>query len=91
MLLNKYEYCNNFGLLEEDVEELVTRLHIGKSIITFNANRLRTFCCYLIGLHELFRRNIVGKRDRSLQESVLTSKQMALALEFFLNMDRMSF
>ncbi len=91
MLLNKYQYCNDFGLLEEDVEDLVTRLHVGKSIITFNSDRFRSLCYYIIGLHEYFRRTILQLPDRGLKESVLTSKQMAIALEFFLNMDRMLF
>ncbi|CAF1551374.1 unnamed protein product, partial [Rotaria sp. Silwood1] len=87
MLMNTYNYGNSFSLLQEDVEQLAIRLKVGKAIITFNADRLRTICCTLLALHESFRRNILCMADVALQEPTLNSKQMAIALEFYLQID----
>ena len=92
MLMNNYNYSTNdgFTLLEQDAKELAARLSVGLSIITFNAERLRSHCYYLPALHESFRRHILRKRDVALREPVLNSKQMAVALEFYLQIDGMS-
>ena len=92
MLMNNYNYSTNdgFTLLEQDAKELAARLCVGPSIITFNAERLRGNCYSLLALHESFRRNILHKRDTALAEPVLNSKQMAVALEFYLQIDGMS-
>ncbi len=90
MLMNNYKYSNNegFQLSEQDVEDLAGRLRVGKSIITFNADRLRGICYYLMALHESFRRKIHRyKRDVASNELILNSKQMALVLEFYLQID----
>ena len=86
--MNSYDYSNDgFDLSEEDVEELAGRLQVGKSIITFNAVQLRGICCSLLALHESFQRNVLLKKDVALKEPTLNSKQMAMALEFYLQMD----
>ena len=92
MLMNNYNYSTNdgFTLLEQDAKELAARFCVGLSIITFNAERLRGICYSLLALHESFRRNILRERDVALGESVLNSKQMALALEFYLQIDGIS-
>ncbi|CAF3228217.1 unnamed protein product [Rotaria sp. Silwood2] len=87
MMMNKYNYYDAFSLSEQDAEELAVRLKVGKSIITFNADRLRGICCFLLTLHETFRRNVLLKEDIALKEPTLNSKQMAMALEFYLQMD----
>lgn len=88
MLMENYDYSNGgFSLSQQDAEELAARLHIGLSIITFNADQLRGICYYLLILHESFRRNVLEKRDSALQEPTLNSKQMAIALEFYLQID----
>jgi hypothetical protein len=89
MMMNNYDYSSNdgFSLSEQDVEELAARLQVGKSIITFNAQRLRGICYSLCALHESFRRNILLKNDIALKTFPLISKQMALALEFYLQID----
>jgi hypothetical protein len=87
MLMEKYDYSDDFSLSEQDVEELATRLRVGKSIITFNADHLRGHFGYLFQLHEWFRRNVLKKPDVGLKETTLSSKQMALALEFYLQID----
>ena len=60
------------------------------SIITFNAERLRGYCFYLLSLHQRFRRDVLHKTNVGLQEPRVNSKQMALILEFFLQMDGQS-
>ncbi|CAF1336786.1 unnamed protein product [Adineta steineri] len=41
-MMNSYNYSNDaFTLLEQDAEHLSTHLLVGKSIVTFNADRLR--------------------------------------------------
>ena len=92
MLMNNYNYSTNdgFTLLEQDAKELAARLCVDLSIITFNAERLRSHCYYLLALHESFRRKILRERDVALREPVLNSKQMAVALEFYLQIDGMS-
>ncbi|CAF1406327.1 unnamed protein product [Rotaria sordida] len=88
MLMNMYKYGDDiFSLSEEDVEKLARHLKVGKSIITFNADRFHSICCTLLALHELFRRNILCMPDRALQEPAFNSKQMAIALEFYLQID----
>ncbi|CAF1366575.1 unnamed protein product [Rotaria sordida] len=87
MLMETYEYGDKFSLSKEDVEELATRLKVGKSIITFNADRFRSICCTLLAFHESFRRNILCMPDSVIQEPTLTSKQMAIVLEFYLQID----
>jgi hypothetical protein len=92
-MMNNYEYFNHDGFIlsQEDAEELAVRLRVDKSIITFNAERLRAMSCYFMALHELFRRNILEQRDIALKEPTLNSKQMAMALEFYLQIDGKSF
>ena len=57
------------------------------SIITFNAERLSGISYFLCELHEPFRRRVLRKPDVALKEPTLNSKQMALALEFYLQID----
>ncbi|CAF3328711.1 unnamed protein product [Rotaria sp. Silwood2] len=87
MMMNKYNYYDTFSLSEQDAEELAMRLKVGKSIITFNADQLRGICSFLLTLHEYFRRNVLFKKDIALKEPTLNSKQMAMALEFYLQID----
>ncbi|CAF3837935.1 unnamed protein product [Rotaria sp. Silwood1] len=87
MLMSNYNYSDGFSLSEQDAEELATRLQVGKSIITFNADRLRRICHTLLAFHEKFRRHVLFKSDVSLKEPTLNSKQMAMALEFYLQID----
>jgi hypothetical protein len=87
-LMNNYTYDNEeFSLSARDAQEMATRLRTSLSIITFNADRFRGICYFLLVVHESFRRNVLGKRDVALKEPPLTSKQMALALEFYLQID----
>ncbi|CAF1568981.1 unnamed protein product [Adineta steineri] len=88
-LMNNYNYSDHdkFSLSERDAEELSKRLQIGKSIITFNANQIRGICYYFLTLYESFRKNIVLQNDIALEEPILTSKQMAILLEFYLQID----
>jgi len=93
VMLNNYKYSDQdgFSLSQQDAEELAVRLKVGMSIITFNADRLRGICYSLLAFHESFRRNVLQKRDVALNEPTLNSKQMVIALEFYLQMDGMSF
>lgn len=88
MLMNQYSYSNKFHFLENDAEELAQRLKIPKSIITFNAERLRSHTVVFCAAYKHFRRNVLRKKDKALAEPVLNSKQMAQALEFYLQIDR---
>ena len=87
MLLNQYNYSTVFGLSEQDTEELTNRLQVGKSIITFNAGRLSSISYNLLALHEFVRQNILLQENVALKEPNLNSKQMAIALEFYLQID----
>ncbi|CAF1512793.1 unnamed protein product [Rotaria sordida] len=87
MLMNKYNYSDEFSLSEQDANELASRLQVGKSIITFNAQRLRTICHTLLAFHESFRRYVLCKSDVALKEPTPNSRQMAMALEFYLQID----
>ena len=86
-MMNKYKYCNAFSLSQQDADELALRLQAGKSIITFNADRLRGICHYFLGLHEFFRRNVLLDDDVGLNKPTLNSTQMAIVLEFYLQID----
>jgi hypothetical protein len=78
---------DEFTLSEYDAQELAVRLNVGLSIITFNAEQLRSICYTLMAFHESFRRNILQEKDVALQEPTFNSKRMSMALEFFLQMD----
>jgi hypothetical protein len=88
MRTNDSTYCNDgFSLSQEDAEELAARLHVDMSIITFNADRLRGICYYLLALHESFRRNVLHQKDVACREPIPNLTQMAIALEFYLQID----
>ena len=88
MMLNNYRYAKTeFRLSAQDAEELAARLRVGMSIITFNAQRLSGISYFFCELHESFRRRVLRKPDVALKEPTLNSKQMALALEFYLQID----
>ncbi|CAF1525959.1 unnamed protein product [Rotaria sordida] len=87
MLMNKYNYSDEFSLSEHDANELASRLQVGKSIITFNAQRLHSICHTLLAFHESFRRHVLCKSDVALKEPTPNSRQMAMALEFYLQID----
>lgn len=82
-----YDDSREFSITPSDVQTLVHRLRVNTSIVTFNAHRLRSVCFEFLELHNRFRREVVGPHDDCLQESTLTSEEMAIALEFFLQMD----
>ncbi|CAF2081067.1 unnamed protein product [Rotaria magnacalcarata] len=86
-IMNNYQYGNIFSLSKQDTEELATRLQIGTSIITFNADVLRRICYLLLALYESFRENILCKIPVALNELFLNSKQMSMLLEFYLQID----
>jgi hypothetical protein len=88
--MNKYQHrCfEAFTLSPADQDELATRLRVGPSILTFNADRLRGHYHFFGALHESFRHTILkDKRYVVLKEGPLTSKQMAVLLEFYLQID----
>lgn len=88
MLMNNYRFAKTeFQLSKQDAEELAARLRVSMTIITFNADRLRGISQFLCLLHESFRRKILRKPDVALKEPTLNSKQMAVALEFYLQID----
>ena len=87
MCVRSYDYHGEFSLSEEDAEELSRRLQVGMSIILFNAVKLRGNCYGLMAYYQAFRRNILQKKDVASRESPLNSKTMAIALEFYLQMD----
>ena len=90
LLMKDYNSRDTRGLAlsQQDIEELATRLRVGPSIITFNADRLRGDC-HSFGLsHQAFQRNILEKRRITVKHGLpCTSQQMAIALEFYLQMD----
>lgn len=87
MCVKNYDYRGEFALHEEDAEELSRRLKVDMSIILFNAGKLRGNCYGLMAYYQAFRRNILQKKDVASRESPLNSKTMAIALEFYLQMD----
>ena len=82
-----YDDSREFSIIPSDVQTLAHRLRVNTSIVTFNAHRLRSVCFEFLELHDKFRQEVVGRRDECLQESTLTSEEMLVALEFFLQMD----
>ena len=83
-MMNKYNYCNAFSLSQQDADELASCLQVGKPIITFNADRLRGICHYFLKLHESLLQNVLLDDNGALNEPTLNSKQIAIALEFYL-------
>jgi hypothetical protein len=87
MCVKNYDYHGEFSLSEEDAAEMARRLHVDESIILFDAVKLRGNCYGLLAYYQAFRRNILRKKDVASKESPLNSKTMAIALEFYLQMD----
>ena len=86
-MMNKYEYGVAFALNEEDAQALATRLRVHLSIITFNANLLRGLISGMLIMRDAYRRHVLGHKDLGIKDPMLNSKQMAIALEFFLQID----
>ena len=87
MLMDQYPHTGLYSLSEEDVGKLARRLLIGKSIITFNAGELRGKCYSCFPLFEEFRRDILRLPDIHPEKLTLSSKQMSILVEFYLQMD----
>lgn len=88
LLANNYRFgTDGFCLSRLDAEELATRLRVGISIITYNANYFRALCQLFLALRQSFREQILQKKGVAAGELALKSKQMTVALEFYLQMD----
>ena len=87
--MNTYNYASidGFHLSYDDAQQMAQRLRVDMSIIIFNVIRLRGHCHFLLTIHEYYRRNVLHQPDMIIKEPVLSSKQMVVALEFYLQMD----
>ena len=84
----EYDDSRELSITPSDVQTLASRLRVNRSIVTFNAHRLRSVCFELLELHETFRSTMMNHSENNVfQQSTLTSDQMAMMLEFFLQMD----
>jgi hypothetical protein len=85
----EYDDSRELSITPSDVQTLAGRLRVNRSIVTFNAHRLRSVCFELLELHATFRRTMMMNHAEHnvFQPSTLTSDQMAMMLEFFLQMD----
>jgi hypothetical protein len=86
-ILFNYDFTGQYAISLADCQALSDRLHVGMSIITFNAERIRSYCYYFHQLYEQFRNHLFSTPDVVLEQPSLNSSQMALALEFFLQVD----
>ncbi|CAF1029938.1 unnamed protein product [Adineta ricciae] len=89
-LMKSYRYSGGhegFHLSEQHITDLAERFQIGESIITFNAERIRSLSASLFALHEEFRVTVLKRPNVALAEPTLNSKQMAILLEFYLQID----
>ena len=87
-ILETYDPSEAFSISPEHAHPLADRLHVNLSILLFNAQRLRSHCVYFQHLFERFQRAILRPRlPGTARERHLNSKQMALLLEFYLQMD----
>ena len=85
--LSRYGHKGAYSISLNDCQALADRLHVGMSIITFNASLLREICYYFVALHERYRKDTPYGSKTSVDEPCLSSSSMALALEFFLQFD----
>ena len=85
--MENYKYSDDFSISGIDARSLADRLRVDVSIITFNADLLRQHCYYFIELYVELQKTVLGERNIDLSGSTLDSKEMALALEYFLQMD----
>ena len=77
-------------LFPEDTEEVAQRLKVDKSVIVFNLIRLYHHYETIRRLYGYYRWYVLEeRRDLPANETVLNSKQIAVLLEFFLQMDGM--
>jgi len=87
--MSSYELSSmdEFCISQEDAEEMARRLQVDMSIIIYNAIQFRDHCNFFCHLHEYHRRHVQKLPFVPPQGPQLKSKQMAEALEFFLQMD----
>lgn len=84
----RYSFLEGFMVSPSDLEDLATRLRVELSILTYNVDRLRSHCHIFGLLHESYRKTILeDSRHVVLRTGPLNSQQMALALEFYLQID----
>ena len=86
-LMESYNYSGHFSLTEENISELSQRLRVPKSMLVFNAQRLRSICHTLLAIYEAFRHLVFHDENHAFQNLNFNSQQMAIALEFFLQID----
>lgn len=86
-ILETYDSSEEFSIFPEDAHPLADRLHVNLSVILVNAQRLRGHCRYFRHLSERFQREILRPSLPSTRERRLTSKQMVILLEFYLQID----
>ena len=86
-MVKDYKYGDVCALSETDAEEMARQLQVGISIVLFNADRFRGICCVLLAIRAVFQRDFLRKADVHLEAPTFNSKQMVMALEFFLQME----
>lgn len=86
--LSEYSFRGEFSISESDAEALAARLHVHKSIVTYNAHRFRAYVFSLTDLRGWLRRQVLDDdRQTPVDESPISSPQVAIILEFYLQMD----
>ena len=85
--LANYDASAPFSICLRDAEDLADRLRVDSFILLFNAERLRIFCVYFLKLYERFERKILHSPVPQERELALDSSQMAILVEFHLQMD----
>lgn len=87
--LSEYSYRGEFSLSTSDTDALATKLHVHQSIVTYNAHRFRAQFFSMMDLRAWFRRQVVDNDERQAPVDMprIHSQQVAIILEFYLNMD----
>ena len=85
--LANYDASAPFSICLRDAEDLADRLRVDSFILLFNVERLRIFCVYFLKLYERFERKFLHSPVPHERELALDSSQMAILLEFHLQMD----
>lgn len=91
-IIGGYDTKELHSISFDNAMELVERLRMDLSVLLFTANRMRAYCSYFTYLYERYQYKVlrqpeVLQEQRMFIDRQLSSYQMSILLEFFLQLD----
>ena len=86
-LTENYDHQGVFSMTHADIQAFSQRFHVPETIVLYNADRLDGKCRMFLSSYADFRRKYFGEKDQVYRDFCFNSKNMAMLLEFYLQMD----